>query len=139
TLCLQHPGKYNEEDLSPICAFCSSRSISDPCIKLWGPKKQSRIESPRPSITNYSVSIQSKDVQILQHVYSDVYLSTPNAAPLSLRLLFRTFASHSLYGQSINHFGLRNALLAYVGITSEVATSEECLEYSTRACKSLRL
>src|SRR5277367_2178661 len=103
------------------CKFCRDRNISDPCIKLWGPKRTAAlelsisgnttaIELSRP-LTQYDRSIDSKGVMLLQYCYSEEFWRVSKPMPCQLIRLFS-----SVYGAAVVHLSLRHAILNYVSL-----------------------
>ena len=83
------------------CEFCRSRNIPQPCIKLWGPKTESRLVPSRP-IMPYDSDITQEECHLLLCIYTEVAHSS-DAKFLS--------AFVCLFGPSINHRPLRHAII----------------------------
>jgi hypothetical protein len=156
--------------LESPCEFCRSRRILEPCVKLWGPKKQASSSQPsvpihkahdaepaasrqtdavlQPSaaITVYDPTIDQNDVKLLQHAFSDEYvyrrhypgvaLYTLPAQFIYVGLLLRTIGS--VYGLSIQHVGLRHAILAFVGAGTKILCDSDHIQHASEACRRLR-
>jgi len=122
------------DDPSLPCQFCSEKKISEPCVKLWGKKRQGRIENSRP-LTRYDPSISSKHLHMLQFAFyegGDEDTSMWSPITLFIRMLV------SAYGLSIEHYGLRHAIIAYICREYEIGTLEDQLESCGQACGALK-
>jgi len=114
--------------------FCRTREILDPCVKLWGPKKEA-LEPSRP-VSMYDQSIDPKEVMLLQYTYSEVFWEQDanvwDTKPV--RQLLRLFSS--VYGASIIHLPLRHAMLSYASLDRDLVADH--LEYDLCANRELQ-
>lgn len=95
------------------CKFCQSRDLS-PCVKSLGPKTEARSATRSlvsRALTIYDPTIDPADVHLLQYAYSDAG-SMFVGANFIPNEFFQTFVP--IYGQSIKHFALREAIIAVV-------------------------
>lgn len=119
------------------CSFCRENDISEPCIKLWGPRTQATSARIKPislhgpldvplqmAVTNqmpiqlipsrplsdYNPSFNSEDLRLLEWVYCNK-LSPNVQGPTGIFTLIAKFAS--FYGASIAHPSLHHAVCAY--------------------------
>lgn len=98
---------YDPHDPEAPCLFCRSHNAPEPCVKILGPKTEARVAPSRP-ITRYDPSIEPQHVNLLQYLYSNEYVLLDGYKPF--RFLFRLMSS--IYTPSIEHIGLRHAILA---------------------------
>ena len=90
--------------------------ISEPCIKLWGPKKESALPAtstfvPSRAITRYDATVDPEDIHVLQFAYTSDRKTRFGSGP-PIYGLFRNIAF--VYGSSIEHVALRHAIVAFV-------------------------
>ena len=120
------------------CEFCQSRMISEPCIKLRGPKTEQRsiyFISTSRALTKYDASVPAEDVRVLQLALADE-LPWERRGYSEVDLFFRNAAS--VFGPCINHIALRHAILAYFTAYYDVGDPLRHLRHANFACSALR-
>lgn len=93
--------------MSLRCEFCRSRRISEPCIKLPGPRTAARVAPSRPLPTPIDAVIRDEDVVLLEYAFSLDDGLTYKMSTALFKLI------RSQYGSTIQQTSLRQAMLAW--------------------------